>query len=113
MRVRSRVALLALTSVDAHTAIVSVIRIAEATQMQLDAFPSRTYAGLVADDVGRSDDRPPLVLLHGLTFDRRMWRPALTELDTMDPGRRTIAIDLPGHGDSPDVTSYIVEELVE
>ena len=81
--------------------------------MQLDTFPSRTYAGLVADDVGRSDDRPPLVLLHGLTFDRQMWRPALAELDTMDPGRRAIAIDLPGHGESPDATSYSVEALVE
>jgi pimeloyl-ACP methyl ester carboxylesterase len=81
--------------------------------MRLDAFPSRTYAGLVADDVGRSDDRPPLVLLHGLTFDRQMWRPALAELDTMDPGRRAIAIDLPGHGESPDATSYSVEALVE
>jgi pimeloyl-ACP methyl ester carboxylesterase len=81
--------------------------------MQLNAFPSRTYAGLAADDVGRSDDRPPLVLLHGLTFDRQMWRPALTELDTADPGRRAIAIDLPGHGDSPDAASYTVEAIVE
>jgi pimeloyl-ACP methyl ester carboxylesterase len=81
--------------------------------MQPDAFPATTYAGLAADDVGRSDDRPPLVLLHGLTFDRQMWRPSLVELETMDPGRRAISIDLPGHGDSPDSMSYTVEAVVE
>ena len=81
--------------------------------MQLVAPRSATYAGLAADDVGRSDDRPPLVLLHGLTFDRRMWRTTLAELETIDPGRRAIAIDLPGHGDSPDAPSYTLEALVE
>jgi pimeloyl-ACP methyl ester carboxylesterase len=80
---------------------------------QVNAFPSGTYAGLVADDLGGADERPPLVLLHGLTFDRQMWRPALAELETIDPGRRAIALDLPGHGDSPDATSYTVEALVE
>ncbi len=81
--------------------------------MQDRASRSATYAGLAADDLGRSDDRPPLVLLHGLTFDRQMWRPALAELDTIDPGRRTIAIDLPGHGASPDAASYTLDALVE
>jgi pimeloyl-ACP methyl ester carboxylesterase len=80
---------------------------------QIESFPSRSYGGLVADDLGRSDGRPPLVLLHGLTFDRRMWRPALTELEAIDPGRRVLAFDLPGHGDSPDSTSYTIEALVE
>ena len=65
-----------------------------------------TIGGLAADSIGRSDHRPPLVLLHGLTFDRRMWRPALEELDHLDPGRRAIAVDLPGHGESPDAASY-------
>jgi pimeloyl-ACP methyl ester carboxylesterase len=37
----------------------------------------RNLAGLAADDYGESDARPPLVLLHGLTFDRSLWRPAL------------------------------------
>jgi pimeloyl-ACP methyl ester carboxylesterase len=31
----------------------------------------------------------------------------------MDPGRRVISIDLPGHGDSPDSMSYTVEAVVE
>lgn len=82
---------------------------------QLDSFPSGSYDGLAADDLGRSDDRAPLVLLHGFTFDRRMWRPALTELETIDPGRRALALDLPAHGGSPDPdsTSYSMEALVE
>jgi pimeloyl-ACP methyl ester carboxylesterase len=71
-----------------------------------------TYADLAADDSGRSDDRPPLVLLHGLTFDRTMWRPALHELEAIDPGRRALALDTPGHGDSPDATSYALEAVV-
>jgi pimeloyl-ACP methyl ester carboxylesterase len=28
--------------------------------------------------VTSADDRPPLVLLHGLTFDRSIWRPLVT-----------------------------------
>lgn len=105
---------LALTDREMHTAIVIAIRICEGTQMQqLDSFRSASYAGLAADDLGRSDDRPPLVLLHGLTFDRQMWRPALADLEAVDPGRRALALDLPGHGDSPDAASYTIEALVE
>ncbi len=70
-----------------------------------------TLAGLAADDYGRSDDRAPLVLLHGLTFDRSLWRPALAELSRIDPGRRVLALDLPGHGASPGWPSYDVHSL--
>jgi pimeloyl-ACP methyl ester carboxylesterase len=35
-----------------------------------------------------------------------MWRPALRELDAIDPGRRAVAVDLPGHGESPDHVAY-------
>ncbi len=38
----------------------------------------------------------PVVLLHGLTFDRRSWRPIVGRLDDV----HTIAIDLPAHGGS-------------
>lgn len=39
----------------------------------------------------------PVVFLHGLTFDRRSWRPIVERL----AGEvRSIAIDLPAHGDS-------------
>jgi pimeloyl-ACP methyl ester carboxylesterase len=41
----------------------------------------------------------PIILLHGLLFDRTMWWPAAAELVS---GRCTVvAPDLPGHGDSP------------
>ncbi|HEX9032744.1 MAG TPA: alpha/beta hydrolase [Streptosporangiaceae bacterium] len=39
----------------------------------------------------------PVVFLHGLTFDRRMWRPVI---DRLDGSVMTMAIDLPGHGES-------------
>ena len=60
-----------------------------------------TLAGLAADDYGLSDDRAPLMLLHGLTFDRNLWRPALAELSRIDPNRQILALDLPGHSASP------------
>lgn len=80
---------------------------------ELNERSSTSFAGLAADDRGRSDDRPALVLLHGLTFDRRMWRPALAELDLIDPDRRVLAFDLPAHGQSPDAPPYDLETLVE
>jgi pimeloyl-ACP methyl ester carboxylesterase len=57
-----------------------------------------TYAGLAATErPGTDPGAPAFVLLHGLTFDRRMWEPTLAEL----PARhRAIALDLPGHGGS-------------
>jgi pimeloyl-ACP methyl ester carboxylesterase len=39
----------------------------------------------------------PVVLLHGLTFDRRSWRPIV---DRLGDDFHTIAVDLPGHGES-------------
>jgi len=71
------------------------------------------FAGLAADDVGSSDDRPPLVLLHGMTFDRTMWRDIVPEMQRIDPGRRVLAIDLPGHGESPEQSSYDLDLIVE
>lgn len=62
---------------------------------------------------GVADDRPPLVLLHGLTYDRRQWGPLIRELDALDPGRRTFALDLPGHGQSPPRASYRGDEVAE
>src|SRR5262245_50849331 len=39
----------------------------------------------------------PVVLVHGLTFDRRTWRPIIERLHG---SVMTIAIDMPAHGDS-------------
>ncbi len=39
----------------------------------------------------------PVVFLHGLTFDRRTWRPII---DRLGGSVTSIAIDLPAHGDS-------------
>ncbi len=80
--------------------------------VQLESAPARSYAGLVGDGHGQADRRPPLVLLHGLTFDRRLWQPALAELVAVDPGRRSLALDLPGHGDSSDSPSYGLATVV-
>src|SRR4051812_30311700 len=73
-----------------------------------------TYAGLAGDDSGaggRPDGRPALVLLHGLTFDRTTWRPVLDDLARVDPTRRVVALDLPGHGASPAWPAYDIESV--
>jgi pimeloyl-ACP methyl ester carboxylesterase len=45
----------------------------------------------------------PVLLLHGLLFDRAMWWPAAAELRT---DATVIAVDLPGHGTSPARATY-------
>src|SRR5829696_3365690 len=60
---------------------------------------------------GRPDDRPPLVLLHGLTFDHGMWRPAIDALRGRDPERQVLVLDLPGHGGSPMLSACDPEEV--
>ncbi|MEU6347090.1 alpha/beta hydrolase [Streptomyces sp. NPDC046977] len=59
-----------------------------------------TYAGLHAERHGEADGRPPLVLLHGLSYDHRQWGPVLHELEICDPGRSVLVLNLPGHGES-------------
>jgi pimeloyl-ACP methyl ester carboxylesterase len=68
-------------------------------------------AQLAGDLTGNADGRPLLVLLHGLTFDRRMWRPALDALERRDPWRQVLTLDLPGHGQSPDQPVCGLEEV--
>ena len=45
-----------------------------------------------------TDTTTTYVLLHGLTFDHRMWDPVIGALPA---GRRVLALDLPGHGETP------------
>lgn len=76
-----------------------------------DTPRTQYYGDLAADSYGTTDDRPPLVLLHGLGYDRSQWRATLRELAVVDPGRRVLAFDLPGHGDSPRRDSYRSDEI--
>ena len=71
------------------------------------------FGNLAGDLAGAADRRPPLVLLHGLTFDRTMWRPALAHLAELDPGRQVLALDLPGHGESPAWPRYDMEPVTD
>jgi pimeloyl-ACP methyl ester carboxylesterase len=75
---------------------------------QPEALPA-----LAGADSGSPDRRPPLVLLHGLTFDRRLWDPVLAELDRVDPGRRVLTLDLPGHGESAGWPFYDMESVAD
>jgi pimeloyl-ACP methyl ester carboxylesterase len=50
---------------------------------------------LAYDDTGAGT---PVVLIHGLTFDRSSWRPIVEELHG---SVRTVAVDMPAHGGSP------------
>lgn len=52
-----------------------------------------TRPHLAHDDRGSGT---PVVFLHGLTFDRTTWTPIIDRLG----GVRTVAIDLPGHGET-------------
>src|SRR6476469_3656708 len=68
---------------------------------------------LAYDDEGAGT---PVVLVHGLTFDRRTWRPIIERLDG---AVMTIAIDLPAHGDSGgaparlDTVAAQIDQLLE
>ena len=70
-------------------------------------------AGLCGDLYGVADDRPPLVLLHGLTFDRRIWQPVLDRLQRADPHRHVLTLDLPGHGESPGQLPHSTGHVVD
>jgi pimeloyl-ACP methyl ester carboxylesterase len=70
------------------------------------------YGDLAADSIGADNHQPALVLLHGMTFDRRHWAPLLAEPAIAGTGRRIVAFDLPGHGESPRRGSYGLADLV-
>lgn len=62
--------------------------------------------GLSGDLYGNDHDRSTIVFLHGLTFTRHIWGPTLDELRKLDPSRRVLVLDLPGHGDSEPMMTY-------
>jgi len=68
----------------------------------MTAAPALARFGELAGEfvAGHGDARAPLVFLPGLTFDRTMWRSAIASLATVDPGRTTLALDMPGEGES-------------
>ena len=53
---------------------------------------------------------PTFVLLHGLTFDRRMWEPVERALPA---GAEVLALDLPGHGATPPLPHRGLEPVVD
>jgi pimeloyl-ACP methyl ester carboxylesterase len=64
----------------------------------------------------RHGSGPPLVLLHGVGHRRQAWNAVL---DLLAPHRTVIAVDLPGHGESPPLTAdgrppvrVITEEII-
>jgi len=64
--------------------------------------------GLYAEIHGGETDpgSPPLVLIHGAGGSRLHWPPGIRRL----PGRRVLAVDLPGHGDSPGPGAASIDE---
>jgi pimeloyl-ACP methyl ester carboxylesterase len=80
----------------------------------IDLRPSSSrvrFAGLAGRLRGdAAAPEAPLVFLHGLTFDRRMWDPIL---DALPAERRAIAFDLPGHGASRALDRHDLEHVVD
>jgi pimeloyl-ACP methyl ester carboxylesterase len=72
----------------------------------------RRFAGLGGDLVGTIDSRPPLVLLPGLTFTRDSGHPVLAQLAEVDPDRRVLNLDLPGHGESKNIPQRRMADVV-
>lgn len=58
----------------------------------------------------RHGEGPPLVLLHGVGHRRQAWAPVA---GLLAPQRTVIAVDLPGHGDSPPLEIRPGESAVE
>jgi pimeloyl-ACP methyl ester carboxylesterase len=68
----------------------------------MPSFRTQSGVELAFDEVGRLDGRP-IVLLHGLTDDRRSYAPVVEDVAA---GCRVIAVDLRGHGESSRAPRY-------
>jgi len=64
-------------------------------------------AALRVDAIG---DGPPLVLLHGWAMHSGFWGPVASRLARH---HRVHAVDLPGHGESPALPSFTLDDVVE
>ena len=53
--------------------------------------------GIAFDDEGNG---PPIIFLHGMSWDRRIWQPIIARLSDRF---RCVSVDLPGHGKSDDL----------
>jgi pimeloyl-ACP methyl ester carboxylesterase len=56
----------------------------------------------------QNGNRPPVVLLPGLTYDKRHFEPLVRELAILEPSRRVLSLELPGHRDSLPPSSYAI-----
>ncbi|HEU4916471.1 MAG TPA: 3-oxoadipate enol-lactonase [Acidimicrobiia bacterium] len=71
-------------------------------------------AGALAWTEAGDPTSPPLLMIHALGADRRMWEPQIPELSRV---RRVLLVDLPGHGTSiaspgPLTVSRLGDELI-
>jgi pimeloyl-ACP methyl ester carboxylesterase len=65
-------------------------------------------AGLAFERYGAGS--PPIVFLHGLTFERASWYPIVARLGA---GIESVLVDLPGHGDTPGPPPTTLDALAE
>jgi hypothetical protein len=56
----------------------------------------------------RPGSGPPMLFVHGLTYDRRMWAPVIEQLNNAHP---CVNLDLPGHGESSEAEAYDLEAI--
>lgn len=63
----------------------------------------------VITGIERSGDGTPILLLHGVGGNALCFKPLMTAL----PGRRVIALDMPGHGGSADAPRWGMDSLAE
>ena len=59
----------------------------------------------------RAGSGPPLILLHGVGHRRQAWEAVI---DRLTPHRDVVAVDLPGHGESPSLQANrpVLEEML-
>lgn len=49
---------------------------------------------------------PPIVLVHGITENRRAWDPLIAPISELHDGHRVVSVDLRGHGESGSNAPY-------